>query len=106
MSTARLAIRISVVSITLLGGGLTAAQEFPSKPIRVMTSPPGGGSDYVARQVAQGISAPLGQQVIIENRPGGSFAGEAVSRAAPDGYTLIYYGSALWLLPLMRPSFG
>jgi len=102
MLTVRLLTRIPVMSIALLGCDVTAAQEFPSKPIRVMTSPPGGGSDYVARQVAQGISGPLGQQVIIENRPGGSFAGEAVSRAAPDGYTLIYYGSALWLLPLMR----
>ena len=102
MSTASLGASISVAGIALLGGGLICAQDNPTKPIRVMTSPPGGGSDFVARQVAQGISGPLGQQVIIENRPGGTFAGEAVSRAAADGYTLIYYGSALWLLPLMR----
>ncbi len=78
------------------------AQSYPSKPIRIITSDPGGGADVSARVIAQEISGPLGQQVIVENRGGGVVAGQMVSRAAPDGYTLLYYGSSTWLLPLMR----
>ncbi len=82
----------------------TAAPGYPSKPIRVVTSDAGGGSDVIVRVIAQAVTAPLGQQVVIDNRGGGVIAGEIVSRAQPDGYTLIYYGSTLWILPLMRKS--
>lgn len=80
------------------------AQGFPSKPVRILTSEPGGGTDFVARVVAQGLTESLGQQVIIENRGGGSgvIAGEALARAAPDGHTLLAYGSTIWIVPLMR----
>jgi tripartite-type tricarboxylate transporter receptor subunit TctC len=91
-----------------LGYGQTATpgagQAFPGKPIRIVTSDAGGGSDIVARSIAQGITAPLGQPVIVENRAGGVIAGEMVSKAAPDGHTLLYYGNTLWLLPLMRSN--
>jgi len=78
------------------------AQNYPSKPVRIITSDRGGGADVSARVIAQEISGPLGQQVIVENRGGGVVAGQLVSKAAPDGYTLLYYGSSIWLLPLMR----
>jgi tripartite-type tricarboxylate transporter receptor subunit TctC len=68
----------------------------------MMTSAPGGSSDVVSRVLAQSLSASLGQQVIVENRGGGTLAGEFVARSSPDGYTLLYYGAALWLRPLMR----
>jgi tripartite-type tricarboxylate transporter receptor subunit TctC len=62
----------------------------------------GGGNDLVSRLIAQGISGPLGQQVIVENRSGGLVAGEAAARAAPDGYTLLVMSGSLWVGPLVR----
>jgi len=72
------------------------AQNFPSKPIRIVVpNGPGGGADLTARIVAQKISGPLGQNVIIENKPGagGVVAGQMVARAEPDGYTLLLVSS-------------
>ena len=88
--------------LIVLGIGLASAQPYPSKTIRILTSDPGGGSDFSLRLIAQAISPALGQQVLIDNRAGNGIAGENVSKAAPDGYTLLYYASSLWLLPLMR----
>jgi tripartite-type tricarboxylate transporter receptor subunit TctC len=79
-----------------------SGQAYPSKPVRIVTSEAGGGSDLVVRLLAQKLTAGLGQAVIVENRGGGVIPGEIVSRSPPDGYTLLYYGSTLWMLPLMR----
>jgi tripartite-type tricarboxylate transporter receptor subunit TctC len=68
------------------------AQAYPARPIiLVVTSPVGNAPDIVARLVAQHMSEPLGQNVVVENRPGagGNVAIEYVTRAAPDGYTLL-----------------
>jgi tripartite-type tricarboxylate transporter receptor subunit TctC len=89
-------------SALALATGAACGQAYPSKPVRVVTSAPGGGSDMVSRLLAQGLTASLGQQVVVENRGGGIVAGETVAKSPADGYTLLYYGSALWLLPLMR----
>ena len=82
------------------------AQTYPVKPIRIVTSEPGGGLDFLARVLAPGLTVNLGQQVLIENRgaAGGAIAGATVAKAPPDGYTLIFYGPPLWLLPLMRSN--
>src|ERR1700756_5029624 len=68
------------------------AQSYPTRPVRLMVGfPPGGGVDIVARVLGQWLSERLGQQFIIDNRPGagGNIATEAAVRAAPDGYTLL-----------------
>lgn len=83
---------------------MACGQSFPSRPLRIVTSEIGGSSDLMARLIGNGISGPLGQQVVIDNRPGGSVAAEAVMKSAPDGHTLIYYGNSLWILPLIRKS--
>jgi tripartite-type tricarboxylate transporter receptor subunit TctC len=72
------------------------AQTYPSRPVRIIvTVPPGAGSDFTARLIGQWLSERLGQQFIIENRPGGggNIGTEAVVRAPPNGYTLLMIGS-------------
>jgi tripartite-type tricarboxylate transporter receptor subunit TctC len=75
------------------------AQSYPTRPIRLLVSfPPGGAADIVARAVGQSLSVRLGQPIVVENRPGsnGSLAGELVAGANPDGHTLLLGPSALF----------
>lgn len=72
--------------------GHARGQEYPGKPIRIVTSPAGGGNDFPARVVARSISGPLGQQVVVDNRPT-VLIGDIVAKAPPDGYTLLVSGS-------------
>ncbi|HTP92699.1 MAG TPA: tripartite tricarboxylate transporter substrate binding protein [Xanthobacteraceae bacterium] len=89
-------MKLAASTTALWAGALWAlAQNYPSRPIRLVVGfPPGGGVDIVARMMGQWLSERLGQQVIVENRPGagGNLATEAVVRAPPDGYTLTYVG--------------
>lgn len=80
------------LSAALCGVAAVAqAQSYPSKPIHlVVPYPPGGGTDVVARAVAQRLQSELGQPVVVENKPGASeiIGTGSVARAAPDGYTI------------------
>jgi tripartite-type tricarboxylate transporter receptor subunit TctC len=78
------------------------AERYPARPIRIVTSEVGGGLDFVARLVATSLSVTLGQQVIVDNRPSGVFSGSIVSKAAPDGHTLLFNGSSFWMLPFLQ----
>jgi len=80
------------------------AQDYPSKPVRIITSEPAGINDVATRIIAQGLAGIVPQPVIVENRggAGGAVAGEIVARATPDGYTLLSYGSSFWLAPFLR----
>jgi len=76
---------------------VASAQSYPVRPVRILSGfPPGGISDTYARLMAQWLSQQLGQQFIVENRPGAgaTLAAEAVAKAAPDGYTLLQTTSA------------
>jgi tripartite-type tricarboxylate transporter receptor subunit TctC len=86
----------SLLAAALVSPGLVAAQSsYPSKPVRmVVPFAPGGPNDTVARLLGQPLSEALGQQVIIDNRPGGggSIGTDLVAKSAPDGYTLLSGG--------------
>lgn len=76
--------------------GIAAAQNYPSKPVRVVIPwPPGGSNDVVGRIVMQKLSESLGQQFVIDNRPGasGAIGSEPVAKAPPDGYTIMVHST-------------
>lgn len=91
----------SCMMLPLLGApALSIAQTYPTKPIRlIVPNTPGGGTDTVARAIADKLAPALGQQIIVENRggAGGAIAAEMVARAPKDGYTLLL-GSAATLI--------
>jgi tripartite-type tricarboxylate transporter receptor subunit TctC len=93
-------IRILLAAaLAVLAAPADAQQSYPTRPIKLVVSyPPGGASDLIARLVADPLSKRLGQPIVVENRPGatGNIAGEAVAHAAPDGYTLMLGPSALF----------
>jgi tripartite-type tricarboxylate transporter receptor subunit TctC len=75
------------------------AQNYPSKPVRmVVPYPPGGGTDIIARPLAQRLTEGLGQQVIVDNRAGasGNLGMESVAKTPPDGYTIVLALNAQW----------
>jgi tripartite-type tricarboxylate transporter receptor subunit TctC len=79
-------------TLALVFAPLTAAQTFPAKPIRVIVpSPPGDGSDVVARLIGEKLAGAWGQQVVVDNRPGagGRIGTELAAKSPPDGYTRI-----------------
>ena len=86
------AVFAAAVVTTLLAAPAAHAQVYPAKPLRlVVPYPAGGGTDFFARTVGAQLSQQLGQQVVVENRPGAAtiIGAEAVAKSAPDGYTLL-----------------
>ena len=95
----------------LLGAVLTKtvlAQSYPTKPIRLVVGyPPGGPTDFVARAYAGKMTELLGQQMVVDNRPGAGtvIANEMIARAMPDGYNLLFAtGGGTYLAPLILPK--
>src|ERR1044071_6223059 len=94
----------SIAAATLVVSGAAVAQQYPTRNI-VMLVPfaAGGPTDTVARVIAQSMSKPLGQTVIVENRPsaGGILAPEAVKNAKPDGYTILIHHIGMATTPAL-----
>ena len=103
MRSANIMAWTCAAGLTVMGTDTASGQNYPDKPIRMVTAEAGGGSDFVARLIAPGLSGNLGHQVIVDDR-GSNNSGDIVAKAAPDGYTLLLIGSALWTLPLMRKN--
>jgi tripartite-type tricarboxylate transporter receptor subunit TctC len=96
------AIRLSAAFVLSTSATAFAQDTYPSKPIRLIVPfAPGGGTDTLSRIVAQGLSENLGQQVVVENRPGagGAVGAELAAKAPADGYTLYVGSSATSMLP-------
>ena len=81
----------------------TGSTAYPNKPIRVITSEPGGGSDFVVRLIVQGLGNSLGQPFVIDNRGGNNvILGQLLVQAPADGYTLLINNSGVLIAPLMQ----
>jgi tripartite-type tricarboxylate transporter receptor subunit TctC len=91
--------RLIVLGVLAISS-VTAWSTYPLRPIRIVTSEPGGGNDILARIIAEGFNNNFPQRTIIDNR--GIVAAEIAAKAAPDGHTLLVYGSNIWLLPFLR----
>ena len=97
MASWRRARALVLQLILAIGGSSAIAQEYPARPIKlIVTFSPGGFTDVTARIVAQHWTERFGQPVVVENRPGGStvIGTDAVAKAKPDGYTLLYTGAS------------
>src|ERR1700716_3454380 len=97
--TSPLYIRLACAAVAILGAsnGLACAQEWPTRPVRLMVGfGAGGGTDIAARLVAPPLSEIVGQPVVVENRPGagGTTAADAVAKSAKDGYTALLMSNA------------
>src|SRR5687768_15393096 len=100
MSKLRFVRTALATGLVTLGGGVVFAQDFPTRPIRIVCAAAGGGADFVARLIAQGITGSIGQPIIVENRPS-NLTGEIVARATPDGHTLLLAGGTFMFAPLL-----
>ena len=101
MSARGLALAFSVVLTTV---GSASAQQYPTRPLRIIVPfAPAGGSDLIARLIAQKLGESLGQQVVVDNRPGaGANIGIGLAaKAAPDGYTILIASSAIAVNPTL-----
>ncbi len=98
----RFALQAMLITGIALSPSLANGQDYPTKPVQLMTSEVGGGGDFGARILSQELALALGQQFIVQNRP--LNAPELVAKATPDGYTLMFFGSTVWISPLVRPA--
>lgn len=104
-------MRIIAIAALIAAGAFWSsaqAQQYPTKPIRIVTPyNPGGTADIMARLVAQTLTQAWGQQVVVENRAGasGMIGADVVAKAAPDGYTLLAaYVTEIAIVPSLFPK--
>ena len=108
MRSLKTALFSLLAAASLVAASAALAQAYPTKPIRlIVPDAPGGSPDILGRMLAQKMSESMGQQVIVENKPGaaGLLAAEAASRTAPDGYNLFMSTTSVWaILPSVKKS--
>lgn len=108
MNSSRIALRTAAACLLVACvGNAVAQQNYPVRPIRlIIPFPPGGSTDPMGRFVAGKLSERLGQQVIVENRPGANtvIGNDIAARATPDGYTMLYTGSSFFSTTTLIPN--
>lgn len=103
MLSTRFVVGMFSVTMMVLGACVVFGQDFPNKSIRIVVSGSGGASEFTVRIIAQEISGPLAQPVIVDSRAV-NIAAEIASRASPDGYTLFAGSDNIWLAPLLQTN--
>ncbi len=109
LAGAALALSLAACGNSPSGESAAQAAAYPSQPITVIvTFPPGGGTDLLARRIGTSLQSRLGQPVVVENRPGasGNIGARAVAEAPPDGYTLLMVNSSFAINPAVYRDLG
>ena len=96
---ARALFELSAVAVS----GVALPQDYPTRPVRILTSTPGAGNDFLARIVAPALGTALGQQVVVDNRTS-RLVGGLAARATPDGYTLAIGGGTMQYNPITEDA--
>ena len=112
MHTCNLFIAMFMVCTMMAGSKQASGQSnspisgpaYPNKSIRIVTGEPGGGLDFAARLIAPVLSINMGHPVIVDSRAGGFIPGSVVAKAPPDGYTVLLFGSSIWLSSFMQDN--
>lgn len=92
------------IGVAILPAGALLAQDYPNKPVRIVTGSPGSAAEYPVRIIAPALTSAMGQPFIVDNRPSGVIPGDTVAKSKPDGYTLLLYGGTFWIGPLMEKT--
>jgi len=103
--TVHFCIVTTIITAFVCGTQSAFAQSWPAKPVRlIVTAPAGGSLDFVGRLVAQGLTASLGQSVLVDNRSGanGAIGAELAAKSPADGYTLLIVGNNFWVVQFMQ----
>src|SRR5689334_6341310 len=100
MRSKPLLVQMMCAGMIIVGADPGAAQNFPTRPIRIVLTAAGSPTDLASRLAAPTLTANLGQPIVIEARAG-QLAIQTVRGAAPDGHTLLAYGVGLWLTPML-----
>ena len=96
---------VACLVLASVGIGAASAQDYPTRPIRIVTATPGGGNDFLARIIAPALTEALGQNVLVDNRASRLVA-PITKRATPDGYTLAVGGGTMQFIPLLQENAG
>ena len=93
----------SVAIAFIMGVGTVSGQDYPHKPVRILTAEAGSDTDIITRLIAEGLAMRFGQSVIVENRPA-SVRADVVGKGLPDGYTLLHTGGNFYIATLLQKT--
>jgi tripartite-type tricarboxylate transporter receptor subunit TctC len=98
-----LCVSLLTAIVIAFSAGIASAQNYPARPVRIVTAEPGGSTDLLSRILAQGVGDALGQPLIVDNRPS-SITAETVAKAPADGYMLLLNANTIWIAALFHKA--